>query len=223
MEAKTTIDAVNEFKAVWINGKEYIYTGSSSNRINRDSLQATYGTVENDQWDFICNEKQFNQCVEDCSKNKGWENIVDTVIDWDKAPSNCIGHSISTCFNGYWQLKDDQMIKAPDFGLKEIKFTPRPFKEESIPVYTQAMCDAGEKPSVGMKILAMYTDTSKDNAGILLYISDTNFIVDHVGGEVCYKRNTWLIKGIDTRTDEEKAIDDLISARKTCKAVFFTW
>jgi len=59
------INAVNKYKATWENGKNYIYVGSSSNTIKCGSLQITHGMVENNQWDFVCNESEFNKCVEE--------------------------------------------------------------------------------------------------------------------------------------------------------------
>ena len=49
-----------------------------------------------------------------------------TAIDWSKAPEGCIGYSVSSCMSNYWVLDNSMLLAAPNFGLKEIKFTPKP-------------------------------------------------------------------------------------------------
>jgi len=62
---KSVIDAVNKYKAEWNNGKNYIYAGTCHNAINSDSFQLTYEAIDNRKWDFVCDESEFNKCVEE--------------------------------------------------------------------------------------------------------------------------------------------------------------
>ena len=68
---KNIINAVNEFKGEWDNGKEFIYIGTNFNGINSGVYQFTYYELSNNTWDLICNEGQFNQCVDEMATNYG--------------------------------------------------------------------------------------------------------------------------------------------------------
>jgi len=48
-------------------------------------------------------------------------------INWDEAPKDCIGYSVSTCLDSYWVGENDVMIRANDFGIKTVGFTAKPF------------------------------------------------------------------------------------------------
>jgi len=56
---------------------------------------------------------------------------------------------------------------------------------ESKPVYTQAMADKGESPSVGMEIIVRYMHDSKTvtHRGCVLFISDCRVIIDNDTGD----------------------------------------
>ncbi len=109
---------------------------------------------------------------------------------------------------GEWEdsdLDDDDNDKVMQLFKSEIK-------EEVKPVYTQAMCDAGELPPVGV--------------GCMIMVKNDWFkcIVDYVGtGVLCYTNmdgeqhgvrvktgqvHRAIFKPLDTRTDEEKLIDE---------------
>ncbi len=144
---KTIKDAYEELKGDL--GNSFIYIGY--NRFlfycNEDCIYICYKQKENRiSLQYICTVEEFNNYKGDDVKT----------IDWNEAPENCIGHSISSCMRGYWVLDNQMQIAAPDFGLKEVKFTPRIVTK---PVYTQDMCDAGELPSVGESFLVGKLDS----------------------------------------------------------------
>jgi len=89
-------------------------------------------------------------------------------------------------------------------------------------VYTQAMSDNGDLPSVGMKAKLCisefaaihHTDRGYNNEHCEIVAHVESFAVAIVrgeDGEICFTitaNNEWF-KTIDTRTDEEKCYDDL--------------
>ena len=79
------------------------------------------------------------------------------------------------------------------------------------PVYTQSMADSGEPIKSGM---LFSTETSNEYTAEL--VNDKSVCFTDEGGFLI-AIGIKFAKPIDTRTDEEKSIDDLISARKTCK------
>jgi len=77
-------------------------------------------------------------------------------------------------------------------------------KEESIPVFSQAMCDAGEALIVGMRVIHLAVEK------IVCLPADANskYVLKSVND--MYSLALFHdIKGIDTRTDEEKAESDI--------------
>jgi len=91
-------------------------------------------------------------------------------------------------------------------------FIPKPdsFIDKSNKVYTQAMEDNGELLTVGMmfnhkgkevKALAI----SKEDGGSVLFQTDGNNI------DCCWNNDAW-VKPIDTRTDEQKAQEQILYA-----------
>jgi len=84
---KTVIDAVNEYKAQWVNGRSYIYAGSPTNLQNKGSLQITYLLVENSQWNFVCTRDEFNQCVEEMTNMNIRPVYTQAMVDAGVMPS----------------------------------------------------------------------------------------------------------------------------------------
>jgi hypothetical protein len=68
---KSVVDAVNELEAEWPNGKNFIYISSKSNKMHRNKLDCTYQNHSGSGWDLLCDELQFNQCIEDMKTNWG--------------------------------------------------------------------------------------------------------------------------------------------------------
>jgi len=99
-----------------------------------------------------------------------------------------------------------ESMTCPNCGDK-----PDVKKPESKPVYTQAMCDAGELPSVGV-------ECHIDGTGVIYIIvltkdSEGDLILTPKEGDKYWQRsNVKYIKPVDTRTDEEKALDGLMDS-----------
>ncbi len=150
------------------------------------------------------------------------------VIDWSKAPELAEYN-----YKGdWWRLVNGTMFRWEDkvltgsfesgkhwartshSGLAD-KMTERP---EPSPVFTQAMVDNGELPSVGCRVIyvccnrigSKVTDAHRahDNKEMTVVALDNSLIVlisdDKAFVTAC---NDQWVKPIDTRTDKEKAID----------------
>lgn len=144
-------------------------------------------------------------------------------IDWSQAPewATSVGTLSS---NKYW-MNDDSY--EPFNGNKRIFFTnydstdyecfvpiaTRP-KPESIPVYTQSMADAEELPSVGMEFIS--TEFVEERHSIVKAITNDYIIYvcadpKHTS-ECCIEICANHHKPIDTRTDEQKCVDNMMYA-----------
>lgn len=119
---------------------------------------------------------------------------------------NAIGEIYTTTIGGlHW---DACVVKWRPLLNNEPEVKAEPVQVK--PVYTQAMADAGELPSVGMKVVARYNHDSKSvtHCGYVLYVSEYRLILDINGSEWHGLLGDYVIEPIDTRTDKEKA-DDL--------------
>jgi len=91
-----------------------------------------------------------------------------------------------------------------------------PLDDNSKPVYTKEMADNGVIPSVGMECLIMYSSSNYKGTitymgkGVGAYHSKDN------DKEYTFAFNSVKFKPIDTRTDKEKAIDDIKSNYPEC-------
>ena len=155
-----TVNAVNEHQGVWPCG--YVMSIDSGNTevfqtgFDQcvDEMATNYGRCD----DFYI---MAWQCADKIPAMKALPTQLNVkpAIDWSKAPSNCIGYSVSSAKNNYWITEDELTIGAPDFGLKEVKFTPRPeVKPVTVPTYTQSMADNKVLPSVGMSCMIYYNE-----------------------------------------------------------------
>jgi hypothetical protein len=129
-------------------------------------------------------------------------------IDWSKAPEGATHYSTAGTFlkeingkfafftcgvsHGGWLIDNHHQ---PD----RINLTPRPIK----PVYTQAMKDKGIHVKAGM----MFTTEVDGNYTAELVNDKSVCFTDEDGFLIAL--NIHMAKPIDTRTDTEKAIDDL--------------
>ena len=79
------------------------------------------------------------------------------------------------------------------------------------PVFTQAMADNGELPQVGMECMILNANCSRPKyiKGLIKYVGDLVIYAYVENGERCDNVKTLKFKPIDTRTDKEKAIDDI--------------
>jgi len=85
-------------------------------------------------------------------------------------------------------------------------------KKPSKPVYTQSMADNGELPLVGVECVFKHTSWGGYIKAIVLAVTDEYLILKevHSSHEQHYHLKDISFKAIDTRTDEEKALDDLM-------------
>ena len=79
-------------------------------------------------------------------------------------------------------------------------------------IYTKEMCDTGELPSVGMECMIWFSSSSYKGTitymgnGVGCYRSKDN------DKEYSFSIVSVKFKAIDTRTDEEKVIDDIVDS-----------
>ena len=179
---KTVIDAVNYFKGYWNSSCGtclWYYKG------NEKYIFGNSAHGEN----LVCTEKEFNKCVEEMS------NLVPVKPMTKTQCENC---------NHYFKYRaEDINIACPNCGdyimPPKVKITAEPVK----PIYTQAMCDKGEKVKVGMRFT---TETNLFYTAELVNDKSVCF-TDEDGFLIGITINA--PKPIDTRTDEEKAISDI--------------
>ena len=95
--------------------------------------------------------------------------------------------------------------------LKVEKMTEETKEQKDKPVYTQEMADNGELPPVGSSVVLRYNFDSKTvtHAGIVLFSSAGNCILATDYGESHFNIGDYIYEAIDTRTDEEKLIDEM--------------
>ena len=152
-------------------------------------------------------------------------------IDWSKAPDDCAGalqhkdidykythgRFVRSCtsFDNYEYCISEEIYPCMDF----FTLIPRP---EAQPVFTQAMADNGELPVVGMECQGyVLADTGEQTPSRSGWVEGrfTGKATAPNGGKcflfTCNMGDDYVInanshiKPIDTRTDKEKAIDDL--------------
>ena len=245
-EVKTVMDAVNYFKCVWgtstgtclwyYSGNEKYIFGNSSHSFNT-----------------VCTREEFNALVDELSTNFGrstqtyaeykkeFEYMTTPAIDytskefWKDAPDGATGHSED---NEYYEECWYKNITSESFycmtvssGIWIHSFDTWQLKRRGVitrpkpqPVFTQAMADAGELPSVGMECILSISEFAAIHSQDKSYNGHHCEIVAHIdtlavaivrdeNSDVCFTitaNHTWF-KPIDTRAEKEKAIDDYIS------------
>ena len=129
----------------------------------------------------------------------GYSTLIVAKFDFDDYKAGDFKISSLNASNRYWKVicteeEFNQCVKE----LSEAKLMSKP-------VYTQEMKDRGELPSVGMECI------SYGNRVVILLDADKqgDFVTMNANG--IYEFNAIEdINPIDTRTDKEKAIDNLI-------------
>jgi len=146
---------------------------------------------------------------------------MEAKIDWSKAPEGATHYIEDKEYNGASEFViigvEGSLFAYDSFGMggwsvdvnddNDFKITPIP---ESKPVYTQAMCDAGELPPVGSEFMhkgekVECISTSDEEGGVVTFLNDARNI------ECCWNNDTW-VRAIDTRTDEQKCVDNMMYA-----------
>jgi len=116
-------------------------------------------------------------------------------------------------FASQWKWRGDGNLTAWKYDLEaliKMQAEHDAEKDESVKsVYTQAMKDAGELPSVGMKCVLV--NCNCDHQGVVMFISDNYTIISYEGGvgqfrEQHFHTENITFKPIDTRTPEEKQV-----------------
>ena len=101
-------------------------------------------------------------------------------------------------------------------GCLKSEFTiiaTRPAKVvEDKPVYTQAMADAGDDPIAGMSLTVSFVNGEQYPDSTLTYLGDgVGCFKDSDGKECSFATCSVGFKPIDTRTDKQKAIAEILS------------
>jgi len=139
-------------------------------------------------------------------------------IDWSKAPDFYNYHlqnkadesSFGFCHYGEGTYYFEDGSKTSYVEAWIISHRPTPTPEPLI--YTQAMADAGEQVKIGMECLIVFLGNQTAQIGSLIVITNEYIIMKIGEGEQHYSRSSYELRGIDPRSDTEKAIDDLIDA-----------
>lgn len=160
--------------------------------------------------------------------NDDMKPVID--IDWSKAPEGATHYNPSDyaelckfykIINGEYKYyyRDAWCKSTCEIGTLKDKLIERPQPQPSSPldfgavpdvkpIFTQSMSDNGEFPQVGMEV-------EVDGTGVVYVIvlpkdSEGDFILTPKNGDKYWQRsNVQFIKPIDTRTDKEKAVDDI--------------
>lgn len=100
-------------------------------------------------------------------------------------------------------------VKGSEFNiiLNNAHFKPlEPVK----PVYTQAMKDAGELPSVGMRCHIEYVNQNSLNSTITYITKEVGCYLASNGKEFTFATESVWFRPIDTRTPEQKQVDSAV-------------
>ena len=102
---------------------------------------------------------------------------------------------------------DDQLVCTRE----EFEAYAQEQEKSNKPVFTQEMADNGELPPIGSSVVLRYNFDSKTvtHTGIVLFSSACNCILATEHGESHFKMGDYIYEAIDTRTDEEKLIDEM--------------
>ena len=243
---KNVIDAVIELKGDLSNS--FNFRGDEVNLTQGTGILIAINYVPD--YGLICTIKDFNACIDELSTNYGrmpigllelWqqglkkqqENKAD--IDWSLAPEGATHHlmaGVNGVMGAFYRLDNSGLhlyhCKRKKWvdGLNKTSWlvgnkliTTKPTKV----IYTQDQCDAGELPPIGL-LIQIRTDYGDDNEfynGILL--AENKGVIwfddDKYGGRL-HSRNEVTLQPIDTRTDTEKAVDDMAVFVGNCESDF---
>ena len=139
---KTLIDAVNEFEGD-MGCYNYIFVGTNKNKLNRGVSQLTLSTLDNDSWRELCGRHEFLATVAECETNFG-KCIPYAEYKTEYARKE----KVIIMLDELHKLTDDPVKELDVFINCTYNNDPQP-----APVFTQAMADNGELPSVGMLVM----------------------------------------------------------------------
>lgn len=106
-----------------------------------------------------------------------------------------------------WQLSAERTLKSLGYTDDGGELWKPPLVEP--PIFTQAMADAGDEPPVGCKLDVSFHHGNTFSNCTLTYMGDqVGCYKDTDGKEFTFATVCTELRPIDTRTDEEKAIDE---------------
>ena len=183
-----TTDAVNEFKGEWESGRALIYKVKATGDLNFSNF------IQFDNQDscgYACNKDEFEARVFYMTLNFGESSLKRLRI---------------------WQEGIKRQPESDEQHTDKLNERPKPVQ----PVFTQAMADNGELPQVGMECLIKLHhqgDTQFNKGYINGYSQDGEWLIftDFLGNLKQHNINNGIyrFKPIDTRSNKEKAIDDI--------------
>ena len=172
--------------------------------------------------------KLFNEYVKADKKLLEKESKVDYTSEefWEDAPegathygSDCYSYNaawykdiekndfkcVAICYGGGWTIVNSSSDIISERKLIE-RPKPQPKESNMNSVFTQEMSDNGELPSVGMVVVDKRNNCEYE----VLLAADSNGYYVMIGGDGSYYcKLLKYLKPIDTRTDKEKAIDEI--------------
>lgn len=216
---KTITDAVNKFKGeLRGNVSHVIRNGLGDIAYWRDDAP---NTLLGRCWHVVCNNAEFHAHVKELTgcpvKLKQWQDskMNKTIKDAYEDLKGDLGNSLKPLSNDkfvYFYKDEDEYVcfscKSSDTECQYIctveEFINYGKSIEVKPVYTKAMQDAGEQIKTGMRFRTEDGEYIAElvNVFSVCFTDKYGFLVG---------RNINAIKGIDTRTDKEKAIDELLN------------
>ena len=124
----------------------------------------------------------------------------------NKPTGNLVSFDSYVSNSEYYDIGDSLNYSCKDWALHANK----EYKKAEEMIYTKEMFNNSETPKVGMQIGVRFNKASKPNYGKLIALTNQYIILlEGEAQEQHYHRGTWIFVPVDTRTDKEKAIDDI--------------
>jgi len=179
-------------------------------------VASTKGNPNTAFWQYVCTKEEYL-----AAKAEKEKPVVE--VDWSKAPEGATHYGVESSYyiKGFYIITSEEDFFYESDVCEWVRcsctpsdLTPRPPAQ---PVFTQSMADAGELPQVGME--CGYIDIQKEITVLIKYLSSWVIVFEQISEG--YGKNVEiskpvdndlkkLLKPIDTRTDKQKAIDDLM-------------
>ena len=215
---KTVMDAVNEFRGI-LNERYAFESTTNEHYWPKGKMVGDDTNHDCTKFRAVCTREQFNTLVQECMTNFGrsvtydeykeqQENKVKVEIDYEyTGKSNGFFthgkiYKVSEC-DGEHVTNDDNVDSRHEISDDYLS-------KNFVKLFTQEMSDNGELPSVGMECLIMYT--SSNYKGTITYMGDGVGVYRSKDNnkEYTFALVSVKFRALDTRTDKEKAIDDIM-------------
>ena len=231
IKQKAMIDAVNKFNAVWPERTSYIVYntgGGLSDWPDGDDIDL----LATPQWKILCTKPEFNQYIKDMKKQVKPDDkpvFTQAMVDNGDLPSvgmECMVYDLNSdefhkCKllmihkkSFVWDSGDwDRAFVTPDYTeIKPIPTKPefnqyikdmkKQVKPDDKPVFTQAMVDNGDLPSVGMECMVYDLNSDEFHKCKLLMIHKKSFVWDSGDWDRAFVTPDYTeIKPIPTKPD----------------------